>query len=115
MTFEGRKNDLLKKAAVGCMRVDIAIDEANEVAVGYTVSTVNSEKTGEIESIFVSEAYRGMGIGEILIEKALVWMDQKGAVAKIVEVSVGNEQAIGFYSKYGFLPRKTVLKQVKKD
>jgi hypothetical protein len=35
-------------------------------------------------------------------------------VEKVVEVSVGNESAWGFYGRYGFLPRKTLLKQVKK-
>ena len=115
MTFEKRKADLLKKAALGELRVDIAVDEAAQMAVGYIVSTVNSEKTGEIESVFVSEAYRGLGVGDRLLEKALEWMNQKGAIERIVEVSVGNEQAWGFYSKHGFLPRKTVLKQVKRN
>jgi ribosomal protein S18 acetylase RimI-like enzyme len=41
-------------------------------------------------------------------------MDKEGAAEKIVEVGAGNEQAWGFYEKYGFLPRKTVLKQVNK-
>jgi hypothetical protein len=41
-------------------------------------------------------------------------MDKEGAAAKIVEVVAGNEQAFGFYARYGFLPRKTVLKQVEK-
>jgi hypothetical protein len=40
-------------------------------------------------------------------------MDQKGSVEKIVEVSYGNEVAWKFYGQFGFLPRKTVLKQVK--
>lgn len=114
MTFEKRKADLLKKATFGEMRVDMAIDEFAQMVVGYIVSTVNSENTGEIESVFVSEAYRGQGIGDKLMKNTLEWMEQKGAVAKIVEVSVGNEQAWNFYSKYGFLPRKMVLNQIKK-
>jgi hypothetical protein len=40
-------------------------------------------------------------------------MDKECAASKIVEVGDGNEQAFGFYARYGFLPRKTVLKQVK--
>lgn len=49
------------------------------------------------------------------MKKALCWMEQEGAVQKIVDVGAGNEAAFGFYAKYGFLPRKTVLKQVKKS
>jgi hypothetical protein len=40
-------------------------------------------------------------------------MDQSGALEKIVETSIGNEQAWRFYGRFGFLPRKTILKQVK--
>jgi len=115
MTFEKRKADLLKKAIGGKMRVDLAVDEASGQNVGYCVSSLDGEKKGEIESIFVNEAYRGLGIGDSLMKKALSWMDQKGAMAKIVEVGTGNEQAFNFYARYGFLPRKTVLKQVRND
>lgn len=114
MTFEKRKSDLLKKSLSGKMRVDLAVNEASECTVGYCVSSFNGEKTGEIESIFVNVAYRGLGIGDSLMKNALSWMDKEGAAAKIVEVGDGNEQAFGFYARYGFLHRKTVLKQLKK-
>jgi ribosomal protein S18 acetylase RimI-like enzyme len=113
MTFQKRKIDLLKKATEGLMRVDIAVDEAAGQKVGYLVSSINWEKTGEIDSIFVYEPYRGMGIGDALMQKALAWIDQNGATGKIVEATVGNEQIFGFYCRYGFLPRKTLLIQVK--
>ena len=94
------------------MRVDLAIDEVTSQNVGYCVSSINQEKIGEIDSVFVDVHYRGLGIGDSLMQKALCWMGQEGAVAKIVEVAVGNEEAFWFYSKYGFLPRKTMLKQI---
>jgi ribosomal protein S18 acetylase RimI-like enzyme len=114
MTFEKRKFDLLKKSLSGKMRVDLAVDEVSGCTVGYCVSSLNGEKTGEIESIFVNVAYRGLAVGDALIKNALLWMDKGGAAEKIVEVGDGNEQVFGFYSRYGFLIRKTVLKQVKK-
>jgi len=114
MTFQKRKTDLLKKAAHGLMRVDVAVDEATGQSVGYLVSSINSVKTGEIESIFIREAYRGMGIGDTLMQKALAWIDQNGAEEKVVEATIGNEQVFSFYGRYGFVPRKTLLKQVKK-
>ena len=113
MTFQKRKNDLLKKAAHGVMRVDVAFDESTGQRVGYLVSSIDSEKTGEIESIFVCEAYRGMGIGDALMKKALAWMNQNSSTEKIVEATVGNEQVLGFYGRYGFLPRKILLEEVK--
>lgn len=96
------------------MHVEIAVEETSGRKVGYVVSTVNSEKTGEVESIYIDEAYRGMGIGGQLMRDALDWMDQNGSISKQVEVSVGNEVAWGFYGRNGFLPRKTLLKQVKR-
>jgi diamine N-acetyltransferase len=113
MSFEKRKADLLKKAARGEMRVVLAVDEESGRKVAYCVSSLNEEKTGEIESIFVNDVYRGLEIGDSLMKTALSWMDRKGAMAKIVEVGAGNEQAFDFYARYGFLPRKTVLKQAK--
>jgi diamine N-acetyltransferase len=114
MTFTKRKTELLKKAACGLMRVNVAVDELSGVAVGYLVSSVTSEKIGCVESIFVSETYRGIGVGDKLMRNALAWMEENGAVEKVLEVTVGNEQAYGFYGRYGFLPRQTLLKQVKK-
>ena len=114
MNFEKRKASLLKKAVNGELRVDIAVDVMTGQNVGYCVSSIDEEKTGEIESIFVASNYRGWGIGDSLMRTVLAWMDEKGTVAKIAEVAVGNEQAFGFYNRYGFFTRKTVLKQIMK-
>ena len=113
MTFEKRKADLLAKAAQGLMRVDLAVDDATGEAVGYLVSSFTLQTIGTVESIFVCEAYRGIGVGDGLMKSALAWLDQNGAVEKVLEVTVGNEQVYGFYGRYGFLPRQTLLKQVK--
>jgi ribosomal protein S18 acetylase RimI-like enzyme len=113
LTFETRKTDFLKKAKKTQMRIDLATDKTTLQNVGYIVSTIDKAKTGEIDSIFVNPSYRGFGVGDTLIKKSLEWMDKKGVITKIVEVGVGNEQAFGFYSRYGFYPRKTMLKQIK--
>lgn len=111
MTFEKRKVALLEKAKAGKMRVDLATIFGN--GVGYCVSSVSKLGVGEIESIYVDPDFRGLGVGDGLISKALSWMDQEGAELKIVEVGAGNEGAFAFYARYGFRPRKTVLKQLK--
>jgi diamine N-acetyltransferase len=112
ITFEKRKNALLKKTTNGEMHITIALDEATGEKVGYCISSVDDEKTGEIDSIFVGKAYRGLGVGGGLIKEALVWMDTKGAKSKIVAVGAGNEGAFGFYNRFGFQHRKTMLEQV---
>ena len=114
-TFESRKADLQIKASQTQMRIDLATDKTTTQHIGYIVSSITKEKTGEIDSIFVNPSYRGFGVGDALMKKALVWMDKKGVTTKIVEVAVGNEQVFGFYSRYGFYPRKTLLKQIKES
>jgi ribosomal protein S18 acetylase RimI-like enzyme len=112
MTFEKRKAAIPNKTVDGGeLRVDLAVDEATGKGAGYVVSSISAEKVGEIESVYVNDVYRRMGVGDRLMRSALAWLDQKGAVEKIVEVSVGNEVAWGFYGRFGFKPRKTVLKQ----
>lgn len=113
MTFAKRKATLLRKAECGEMRVDMAVDESTGQTVGYIVSTVGSNNVGEIQSVYVAAAYRDMGIGRALMTTTLAWMKEKAVAEKIVEVSVGNETAWGFYGKFGFKPRLTLLKQVK--
>jgi ribosomal protein S18 acetylase RimI-like enzyme len=114
MTFENRKIALLEKTDCGEMRVDIAVDKHTNQKIGYCLSSIDEAKTGEIESIFVAKDYRGSGVGGTLMQKALAWMDEKAAGKKVVAVGVGNEHAFGFYSRYGFRSRKTIMEQTKK-
>ena len=104
MTFDARKNDLLKKER---LRVITAVDDGR--LVGYCVCSVSAEGDGEIDSIFVAEGYRRSGIGEELMRRSIAWLDAAGAKRKIVAVAAGNEAAIPFYESFGFVPRMTVL------
>jgi ribosomal protein S18 acetylase RimI-like enzyme len=113
LTFEKRKVVLLQKARTGALRVELAKDEQAGQYVGYCVSSIDANKVGGIESLFVEEPYRGFGIGDALIKSALIWMDEKGAETKMVSVAAGNEEAFRFYARYGFRPRRTVLEQIK--
>ncbi|MGD6850881.1 MAG: GNAT family N-acetyltransferase [Candidatus Bathyarchaeia archaeon] len=114
MTWQKRKYTLKKHALGGVLSVEVAVDKSTGQKVAYVISTVDKDGTGEVESIYVAVAYRRLGIGDQLMRKTLDWMNQNGATAKQVEVSVGNEVTWDFYCRYGFLPRKTLLKQVKK-
>ena len=78
------------------------------------MSSLSEDKEGEIESIFVKEGCRKEGIGSVLMTPALTWLDLNGSVRKRVAVGEGNEAVFGFYGKFGFSPRMTVLEQ-KKD
>ena len=112
MTFKRRKASLLKKAKSAKMQVDVAEEELSGQNIGYCISSVDSFKIGEIYSIFVGVVHRGLGIGDALVRRALAWMEKNGAEEKVVQVAAGNEDAFDFYARYGFLVRKTLLKQV---
>jgi GNAT superfamily N-acetyltransferase len=81
---------------------------------GYCVAVINMESIGEIESIFVEKDFRNAGIGDALMTKALKWMETQHVESKIVAIAIGNERVHQFYTRYGFLPRVTILKQKSK-
>lgn len=110
-TFKTRKDMLREKVRRGTMSIHVAEDETRRLPVAYCIATLGASGQGEIDSILVRENYRGMGIGDRLMQMALDWLEQSGAKVKTVHVAAGNEQAFSFYAHYGFFPRQTVLKQ----
>ena len=109
-TFAWRKAYFLEKAESALLRVELARDGGTGHDIGYCVSVV-TEAAGVLESIFIEADYREQGIGDTLMRHALDWMDGHNVPMKRVVVAVGNEQAFGFYARYGFQPRHTVLQQ----
>jgi ribosomal protein S18 acetylase RimI-like enzyme len=114
MTFEKRKAYFEQVASAGSLRIDLAFDARDrDRYVGYCVSSLSLEKTGEIESIYIDDAYRSQGIGSALATRALGWLDENGSTRNRVSVSEGNESVWNFYKKFKFYPRMTVLEQKK--
>ncbi len=110
-SFEERREELLEKAAGGLMRVELARNDEGWV-VGYCVSSVGPDMTGEVDSVFVTAAYRRTGIGTSLMEGALRWMEGLGVKRKVLLAIVGNEEVHAFYARFGFLPKSVLLEQV---
>jgi diamine N-acetyltransferase len=112
MTFADRRAYFTGLHKAGQVRLDLAMDSGTGTCVGYCVSSVSAEKTGEVESLFVEREFRSSGIGTALVTRGLAWMDSLGIVRKRVSVGEGNEEAWAFYRKFGFFPRMTVLEQI---
>ena len=108
-TFDDRKADFERIAAAGHLRIDLAMDAVSGKYVGYCIASVSQEKYGEIESVFIEEAYRSRGVGSALMKRALGWLTAQGSTRIRVSVADGNEDAFPFYRKFGFHPRLTVL------
>jgi ribosomal protein S18 acetylase RimI-like enzyme len=109
--FEERKEELLKKSENGILKIDMAKDEKSGQFIGYCISSISDESIGEVDSIYLEEKYRSLGIGDELMKRSLNWMDQKGIKSKKIIVAVGNEELLSFYKRYDFLPRHIILEQ----
>jgi ribosomal protein S18 acetylase RimI-like enzyme len=105
-TFERRTEKFVKLPED---RLYIGVAREGDAIVGYVIATVSEECTGEIDSIFVNGDRRTGGIGTALMEGALTWLTGRGCAHVIVGVAEGNEAAFGFYRRFGFLPRMTIL------
>ncbi|MGE5405741.1 MAG: GNAT family N-acetyltransferase [Candidatus Saccharibacteria bacterium] len=112
-SFDERRNVFVEKAANGQLRVDVAHDSDTGIAIGYCISSINTDHVGEIDSIYVASAYRSKGIGDVLIRKALLWLDDNKVELKTVNVLPENERALAFYGRYGFFQRVMQLWQVR--
>ena len=112
--FEDRKDELIKKSNDGELRLDLALDNTVENTIGYCISSFSGE-TGEIDSIYIEEKFRMLGIGNTLMKRALRWMDLNNVENRQVKISVGNDVAIKFYNQYGFQPKHVILKQLKNE
>jgi GNAT superfamily N-acetyltransferase len=107
-TFDERCQKFLAGKCTG-LRIEIAEAEAEDV--GYCIASISGENTGEIDSIYIKEAWRKKGIGTRLVSHALAWMDDCGAAKKRVMVAFGHENVFPFYKQFGFYPRLAVLEQ----
>ena len=110
LTFTERIADFRKKSKID-IRVDLARDLDIDILVGYCISTLDRNQVGEVDSMFVESTYRGLGIGDSLMRKALDWIHIHPVKSVQVSVSYGNEEVFGFYQRYGFRPRRTILIQ----
>jgi len=109
MKWEERKSGLLKKSGPDRLRVFLAFDNKN--LIGYCVVSVDALGNGELDSLFIHETCRGKKVGEALAKKGLAWLKAFPAKEIVIQVAIGNERALPFYKKLGFLPYTTLLRE----
>jgi [ribosomal protein S18]-alanine N-acetyltransferase len=78
----------------------VAVDSGN--LMGFAAATLVLDVC-ELESIVVVETARRKGIGEALLNEVSTWALAHGAVRMELEVRAGNERAIRFYEKAGWI------------
>ncbi len=112
LTFEGRRKSLEEKADHGEILVLLVRDRELDRNVGYCVSSVTRDGIGEVDSILVEAEYRKLGLGDVLMQKTLNWIEDKNPREIMLNVAGGNEKAVHFYKKYGFQTHTTKLVKV---
>jgi diamine N-acetyltransferase len=112
MSWDKRKHKLLEKAKD--ILFEYVIDNQNQRIIGYCISTIDKDdsKTGEIDSIFVDEAYRKSGLGKQLVDRAIQWLIFNNTETQKLLVGVGNEQVLEFYKQFDFYPLHIVLQRI---
>lgn len=105
ITFEKRMDGLKKRE-----RLITYIAEDKGESIGYCIASVDG-LTGEIDSVFVSEPYRGRRVGEKLISYALKWLESQKCATINVSIAEGNENVLGFYRRFGFEERLIVMQK----
>jgi len=109
-TFEVRSTNLREKSIQGQVKIILAQESETKEIIGYCISSIDRDGQGEIDSIYILDVNRGMGVGNVLMERTLKWFEDQGIINIYISVLYGNEQAIKFYENYGFYPRTYLLK-----
>lgn len=81
-------------------------------AIGTVQGRCEPRRLGAIQNVGVAGGYRGFGIGEALLLKALHGFRAAGMTRAYLEVTAKNDAAIRLYRRYGFRCHRTIYKAV---
>jgi len=68
----------------------------------YTVSTAEGRRVVLLEDVIVKAAYRGTGLGRLLVEHVLAWAAANGLPRITLLADRDNAPALAFYEHLGF-------------
>ncbi|MEM0303449.1 MAG: ribosomal protein S18-alanine N-acetyltransferase [Archaeoglobaceae archaeon] len=87
---------------------DIFVADIGKKIVGYVVTMELDKLRGKIISLAVKKEFRGSGIGEYLMRRAIERLREKGKKEIALEVRVSNKIAQKLYEKLGFKIVETI-------
>jgi ribosomal protein S18 acetylase RimI-like enzyme len=106
--FRWRTSLLTRKTAQEGMF--IAIEEDKVIGMGFAEMKGKSEGSyGYISSVIVDEDYRGKGVGELLIQKSILYLGRRGANTIRINVRKEAGGAAKLYEKIGFKEKYRVM------
>lgn len=105
--FRWKTSLLARKSAQEGMFV--AIEEEKVVGMSFAEIRGREPPYGYISSVIVDDDYRGQGIGELLIQKAVMYLGRRGANTVRINVRKDAVGAIKLYDKVGFKEKYRVM------
>jgi ribosomal protein S18 acetylase RimI-like enzyme len=93
----------------------LVAENAGQQLIGYCVSTIDKQKLGEIDSLYVSPEFRGCGVGRTFTVRSLEWLQSNRCKPIRLAVSYGHESVLPFYQTIGFYPQLTILEYKDKE
>jgi GNAT superfamily N-acetyltransferase len=68
----------------------------------FDFDSVKGESVGCLSQFFIKDSYRSKGIGSVLFERSMEWLNAQNISDLFIFVSNGNKQALKFYLDKGF-------------
>ena len=76
---------------------------SNEFATFFDLDSVENDKVGCLSQFYIKEAYRDNGIGTVLFDKSMEWLNSFQSTSDLfIFVSNGNDNALKFYQGKDF-------------
>jgi GNAT superfamily N-acetyltransferase len=83
--------------------------EYNDFATFFDLSSVSRNKVGCLSQFYIKEEYRQKGIGSVLFDMSMKWLNQYDVEDYFIFVSNGNNVALEFYQRKGFVFSHEIL------
>lgn len=97
---------------VGYVYSNISPKEAysNNFATFFDLSSISKNNVGCLSQFYIKEEYRKKGIGSVLFNMSMKWLNQFDDVEDyFIFVSNGNDDALEFYKRKGFVFSHKIL------
>lgn len=94
---------IIEGDGIGDILVAVEADEIiGMVNLLYTISTALGSRVAILEDMIIAPAFRGLGMGSLLLEQAIDFAKNKGCKRITLLTDSDNERAQQFYQKHGF-------------
>lgn len=100
-------NYILKYNDVDDYRLEVVYREKKPL--GFILGSIKND-IGEIDSFYLYDDLRGLGLGEYLMKRMILWLKASDVKTIQLDVAAGNEEVIMFYQKMGFYTEKYTMR-----